>query len=128
MLRLIDHERTVHQEQRLRRNGSDFAQTFGLAGLWEIKKLEHRRDEIAQRGYDAAAKHLMPDAINGHTRGERIVAVGNPVSQLKSAALFGADLRSFSRLARYLNEPARNLRAELLRVAMDIHFAVADLR
>ena len=44
--------------------------------------------EIGGRAHDPLTEMVLPDAIDGNTRGERIVRAGNPLRQIQSATPF----------------------------------------
>src|SRR5947209_14661143 len=42
--------------------------------------------EVSRRAHDAFAKMLLPDAVYHDSRGQRILRIGDPLSQLQAAA------------------------------------------
>src|SRR5262249_16192673 len=112
----LDRPALIHKPRR------QVIEQLGMAGL-----LTHI-SEIIERGDDAPSEHVVPDAIHGHPSRQRVIPPGDPFSELKASALFFANLRFLPRLADYLHEAAWDFRAELLRVAANVHFAIGDLR
>src|SRR5581483_9724178 len=81
--------------------------------------------EIVGRGDDAASEMPLPDAIDHHARGQRILLVGDPLRELEAAAalLVGRKLLA----AEDREEAAGDRRAERLRLAANHDAGVGGL-
>ena len=62
-----------------------------------VEQLGVRREfavgaEVVHRGYQPTAKQMLPDAVGGHPRRERMIGLSQPASQFQAAALLGINL------------------------------------
>ena len=46
--------------------------------------------KVVRRADDAAAEMVVPDAVNQHAGGQRILGAGDPLGQLQTAFAFGS--------------------------------------
>ena len=85
-----------------------------------------RHAEVIDGGDQALAEQVLPDAVDHHARGERVLRAGQPLGQLEPAALLGIDLRCVRGHSSDREEAARHDRPELLGLAADADLGVAD--
>ena len=80
--------------------------------------------EVVGRGDEAAAKHVMPDTVHDHARGQWVVRMQHRLRQFQSAGVLGRKWLGIDRL----EESARHGLSRLLVIAANEKRPIPGLR
>ena len=90
-----------------------------------VRRLLSGRAEIIHRPHQPCAKEPVPDSVHGHSRGQRIARVGDPLREFAPSAFLWRRRGRFLR-HRHTEKAARHRFARLLHLPADANLCVRD--